>query len=246
MQDLQLVSIWDASRKQNTSVNHHTHNYHELVYYSSGSGETEIGGKTFSYVPRCFAVVPAQTPHNEIRHYDTDVICLGLLSEFPLPRGFYSDSSSAIYKVLKELLKETKEQHYGYEKMVVIKLRELLLLIARTEKNTGATKNFTYIINYLKENSHDHINLSHCAKQLNISYDYFQHKFKVITGLSPQQFLIEQRLIAAKSLLSEGSVNCTEIAYRCGFCTSAQFSALFKKKYGITPTQYKRSIHKKA
>ena len=246
MEDLQLVSIWEASRKENTCVNHHTHNYHELVYYASGSGETEIGGKTFSFSDRCFAVIPIHMPHNEARHSHTDVICLGLLAAEPLPCGFYADPSHEIYRVLKDLLRETKEQHYGYEEMVAIKLRELLLLIARTEKNTGATKNFTYIINYLKENSHDHIHLSHCAKQLNISYDYFQHKFKVITGLSPQQFLIEQRLIAAKSLLSEGSVNCTEVAYRCGFSTSAQFSALFKKKYGITPTQYKSSKHKKA
>jgi len=82
--------------------------------------------------------------------------------------------------------------------------------------------------------------LSDCAKQLNLSYDYFQHKFKAITGCSPQQFLIKQRLKASKKLLKEGELNCTEIAFRCGFSTSAQYSALFKKEYGSSPLQYQK------
>ena len=121
-----------------------------------------------------------------------------------------------------------------------------MLHIARKENDTGNTKNFDYIINLLRENFFEHINLSDCAKQLNISYDYFQHKFKKLTGTSPQQFLIEQRLLFAEKLLIEGNSNCTEIAYRCGFSTSAQFSAFFKRRFGQSPLQYKRQHQQKA
>ena len=138
------------------------------------------------------------------------------------------------------MLSEVKNQKYGYADMLRIKLHELLLYISRNEINTSSTKDFTYIINYIKENFHDNITLSDCAKQLNLSYDYFQHKFKMITGFSPQQFLIEQRLLASEKMLKENKHSCTEIAYRCGFCTSAQYSTLFKKKYGTTPLQYKK------
>ena len=78
---------------------------------------------------------------------------------------------------------------------------------------------------------------------MNISYDYFQHKFKELTGFSPQQFLLNQRLLAAKELLQNSRLSCTEIAYRCGFSTSAQFSMLFKTHLGMSPLAFRNSLH---
>ena len=240
MDNLRFVSIWEAKRNQNGSINCHAHTHNELVYYRSGNGETKIDGKSFLFSEHCFAVIPKHIEHNEKHNSDSEVICLGFLSSDNLPFGFYTDPSYTIFKILNVMLSEVKNQKYGYADMLRIKLHELLLYISRNEINTSATKDFTYIINYIKENFHDNITLSDCAKQLNLSYDYFQHKFKMITGFSPQQFLIEQRLLASEKMLKENKHSCTEIAYRCGFCTSAQYSSLFKKKYGTTPLQYKK------
>lgn len=240
MKDLRLVSIWEAKRLRNTYINYHCHAYHELVYYASGGGETIIDGKTFHFSDNCFAVIPRDVEHNETHSADSEVICLEFAGAEDLPLGFYAEPTHAVFQILKALLSEVKNQKFGYEEMLSIKLNELVLHIVRNENNTSTTKTFAHIINYIQENIHEHINLSDCARQLNISYDYFQHKFKALTGYSPQQFLMEQRLLACKKLLLEGKYNCTEIAYRCGFCTSAQFSALFKKRYGVTPLQFRR------
>ena len=75
---------------------------------------------------------------------------------------------------------------------------------------------------------------------MNFSYDYFQHRFKEITGYSPQQFLIHRRIEAAQTMLTDNSGNCTEIAQRCGFSNSAQFSALFKRETGYSPQQWRK------
>lgn len=240
MQDLRLISIWSAKRPRDFYVNYHSHKYHELVYYPYGNGQTVIGDQTHLFSDNCFAVIPYSIEHNETHYSDSEVICLEFSGAQDLPIGFHKDPSRAIYKILKEILGEVKYQDYGYNDMLALKLNELLLYILRNEKITTDTKNFEYIINYLQENFHEHISLSDCAEQLNISYDYFQHKFKAITGCSPQQYLMERRLIAAAKMLKAGIHNCTEIAYRCGFCTSAQFSALFKRRYGLTPLQFKR------
>lgn len=240
MDDLRFVSIWEAKRSKNGTINCHSHTHNELVYYRCGNGETKIGGKAFSFSDQCFAIIPRRVEHNELHRADAEVICLGFLSSHDLSLGFYTDPSYTIYKILNALLNEAKNQKYGYADMLKIKLHELLLHISRNEINAAAaTKDFTYIINYIKENFHENITLSDCAKQLNLSYDYFQHKFKTITGFSPQQFLIEQRLLASEKMLAENRYSCTEIAYRCGFSTSAQFSALFKKRYGTSPLKYK-------
>ena len=246
MQDLRLISAWKAKKTKNTYINYHSHEYYELVYYLSGSGKTEIGGKMFKFSDNSFAIIPGNTEHDELHDSDSKVICLIFSGVEDLQLGFFKDHSHTISKILNELLYEVNKQTYGYKEMLVIKLNELLLNIIRIENTMIDTKNFEYIINYIRENFHEHIHLSDCAKQLNISYDYFQHKFKAITGYSPQQFLMEQRLFACKKMLKESDCNCTEIAYRCGFCTSAQFSAMFKKRYGVTPLQFRRQHMKKA
>lgn len=246
MQSLRFISIWKAKRNKNVYINYHSHTYHELVYYQTGSGETDIDGNVYQFSDNCFALIPHHTEHNEIHHASSEVICLGFWTTDDLPFGFYTDSNHTIFKILKELLSEVQNQKYGYAEMLKIKLHELLLHILRSENSIATTKDFAYVINYIQENFHEHIRLSDCARQLNISYDYFQHKFKSITGYSPQQFLMEQRLQACRKLLIDANYSCTEIAYRCGFCTSAQFSALFKKRYGVTPLQFKNQHMQKA
>ena len=69
------------------------------------------------------------------------------------------------------------------------------------------------------------------------SYDHFQHVFRREIGLSPQQYLIRQRLQHAAEMLAQGAP-CTEAAYACGFSSAAQFSTMFRRAYGLSPRQY--------
>lgn len=240
MDDIGLISVWRAVRTEKTYVNFHEHNYYELVYYQQGHGTTTVGGKAYTYADGRFMLIPPHMPHDETHDTDTEVICLECAGVPELTCQLYEDSRNTIYKILNQLLAEVAHQDYGYQDMIAIKLKELFLHVLRNENVAAEEKNFEYIINYLKENYHERIVLSDCAKQLSLSYDYFQHTFKKLTGFSPRQFLVTQRLQAAEKILESGDVSCTEIAYRCGFSTSAQFSALFKREYGKTPLQYRK------
>lgn len=241
MSEIQLISIWKAPKCRDTYVNSHAHKYHELVYYIHGKGKTIIDGNGYAFCDNNFAVIPPYIRHDEKHFSDAEIICIEFSGEITLPQGVHVDTLGLISKILKEILEEAQYQYYGYKDMIAAKLIELCLRLIRVEKCDPLEKNFEYIMNYLKENYHDKIILSNCAKQLNISYDYFQHKFKKITGNSPQQFLIKQRLNASEKMLRAGKVNCNDIAYLCGFSTAAQFSALFKKEFGKTPLQYKKA-----
>jgi len=158
-----------------------------------------------------------------------------------LPIFFGQDSSKEIHRIVTDILKESGQQLTDYKKMVEIKLNELMVVLKRSmQSSTSKIKDFDYIIDYLTENFHEKIFLKDCAKQLGLSYDWFQHKFKAITGVSPQKFLLLNRLEEAKKLLKENNLNCVEIAYRCGFSSSAQFSMLFKRELGISPLAYRK------
>ena len=61
-------------------------------------------------------------------------------------------------------------------------------------------------------------------------------------GISPLQFLLSYRLKEAERLLREEGMNISEIAYRTGFESPSHFSSLFRRRHGLTPTEYRRRV----
>lgn len=242
MTEFKLISIWRPQKPDGTYINFHSHDFYELVYYASGNGKTIIGDTAYKFKSGDYCVIPPGVMHDEIHYADSDIFCLKFHAPLTFSPTFNSDMDLKVLGILKKLFSETIEQKFGYENMIIARLTELCVIILRKERNTNTPKSFEYVITYIQENYNDKIVLRDCAKRLSYNYDYFQHKFKKITGHSPQQFLINCRLNAAKEMLKSKEANCTDIALMCGFSTAAQFSTIFKKTYGITPKQYQK-IH---
>lgn len=64
-----------------------------------------------------------------------------------------------------------------------------------------------------------------------------QRKLKAITNKSPNQLIRSVRLHRAKSLLIKRSATITEIAFLTGFANPSYFSKVFKKEFGIRPSE---------
>lgn len=77
-------------------------------------------------------------------------------------------------------------------------------------------------------------------QKVGYSYHRYRHIFKEKVGVSPHQYLIVQRIEAAKLLLKRSHATVTQIAYRCGFTSSSYFCQCFKKRVGVTPKEYRR------
>ena len=61
-------------------------------------------------------------------------------------------------------------------------------------------------------------------------------------GISPSQFVINRRLEMAMELIKFSNYSLKEIAYKSGFQNKLYFSRNFKKKIGMTPTEFKNKI----
>ncbi|HEY1788978.1 MAG TPA: AraC family transcriptional regulator [Verrucomicrobiae bacterium] len=77
------------------------------------------------------------------------------------------------------------------------------------------------------------------AQELSVSYSWFRHTFTAHTGLSPHQYLLELRLVRARSLLAETELPVKEIALQTGFEDELYFSRLFRQKLNLTPSQWR-------
>ena len=67
---------------------------------------------------------------------------------------------------------------------------------------------------------------------------------KEITGISAGDFIRNLRLEQAASLIRERKINVTQVAYAVGFNNQTHFSTVFKKHFGVTPSEYAEQKHK--
>lgn len=95
------------------------------------------------------------------------------------------------------------------------------------------------IMKCLNENLSDpEFNVEHLIKEVGISRAHLHRKMKEITGISTGEFIRNLRLEQAARLIKEGSVNVTQVAYAVGFSNQAHFSTVFKKHFGVPPSEY--------
>ena len=86
--------------------------------------------------------------------------------------------------------------------------------------------------------------LAELADLVRLSPKHFGRTFKQPTGLTPHQWLMQQRLRRARTMLvSPSSPSLAEVALACGFADQSHFSAAFRKGVGVTPGAYRRQRH---
>ena len=158
-----------------------------------------------------------------------------------------------LLSILKQMEKEynTNIDHYSHD--LIISNIELLLnyckryygrqFITRTNQNKDILVRFeTFISDYfnsgqLKNNGLPTV--KQCAEKMNLSPNYFSDLLKSETGKNAQEHIHYYMLEKAKTLLKNSNRTITEIAYELGFEYPQNFSKLFKKKVGTTPTLYR-------
>lgn len=95
-------------------------------------------------------------------------------------------------------------------------------------------------IQFINNHTNDMIGIDEVAAHIGKSRTYTTNKFKREIGVTINDYIINQKLIEAKSLLRHSNKSLTDIAYYLCFSSQSYFQNLFKKKYGITPSEYRK------
>jgi AraC family transcriptional regulator len=91
------------------------------------------------------------------------------------------------------------------------------------------------VIDYINDYLEHELSLNELAAIAQLSQYHFCHAFKQATGLSPHQYLIQQRVERAKQLLKQGKMTIGEVAIACGFTHQSHLHRHFKRLTGVTP-----------
>lgn len=105
-----------------------------------------------------------------------------------------------------------------------------------------ANKMRTQLLQYVEENfNNKNLCLAAVADHLNTSVYVATRLFKETTGKNFKEYVVDKRMEYAAELLKSTSHKVTEVSNMAGFENAEYFSSLFKAKYGMTPTQFRKS-----
>lgn len=86
------------------------------------------------------------------------------------------------------------------------------------------------------------IEVEEIARQIGVGYTRLLEIFRKYTGLTPYQYFLQLRIHRAKELLQSPSLSIKEVAAAMSFENQYYFSRVFKKKTGLTPSQWRNSV----
>lgn len=101
----------------------------------------------------------------------------------------------------------------------------------------------SHIVNYLvakmNKSYAEKVSLREMAAYLGMNYNYVSGLFAKKTGMTYSDYLLRLRLRKAQEFLKEGIMNINEVSTHCGFYDSKYFSKAFKKRFGVTPGEFR-------
>lgn len=94
-------------------------------------------------------------------------------------------------------------------------------------------------VDYLRDHLEHLPTVYELAEAAEMSLFHFSRLFKLSTGVSPHQYILQERINLAKRMLAIPNQSISDICYSLGFSDQSHFTAVFRKMTGVTPRAYR-------
>ena len=159
-----------------------------------------------------------------------------------------------VVSVLQNMLREQERMDPFSNDIILSQLNLLLLLLLREAaapsggklQTSNAIHSENEIIRqaqqYISSHIREKLSVPLVARQVDVSPSYLTALFHKNLQISPGEYIRRIKLQESKQMIRENNLNFTEIAAELQYSTVHHFSRQFKEKFGITPTEYAKSV----
>jgi AraC-like DNA-binding protein len=96
------------------------------------------------------------------------------------------------------------------------------------------------VIGYIRKNASADLTLGTLARVVGVTPHHFSLLFTKATGLSPNQFVLQERIEQSKLYLLEEALSVKDVSRLAGFRTQEHFTKVFRRLVGDTPSQFRQ------
>ena len=226
-----------------------TEKFYIFEYVLSGKGHIYVNGKWQTLESGCMYIIGK----NDERNFHSDEndpmhkLWISFASEYIDSMLLYWGVGSGIYRVdargcFEDIYALRNSPLSQQEKLckVAENIHRMILLAAST-KTTEGSGTVSHIENELISSIYSKISLDDIAGRFFMTKANLIRIFKKHMGITPYQFLLNERIKVAKALLSTTDMSVKSISEKLCFADEHYFSAIFKQKVGLSPLKYKAS-----
>lgn len=266
-EDFNPKVVFQYKQKNTYEVPEHTHDFLTIQYVVSGRSLFVINGQEFEAKKEDLVIINPGTVHTHkpIHGKESTIFNLGIenLNIKGYPPNYVPIFSSIvpirryqheIYNCYHEIITAQEKKDVAWDLLTQVQSQQFLVWVLKElspqrsgniedyfqlkmyDKNTIAQT----ITNYFQENYMKKISVEEIARYTYLSTTYVTKIYKEITGDTPINYLIRLRMDKAREILSEGHFSVQEVAKQVGYDDPYYFSKLFKKRYGCSPSEYKK------
>ena len=165
--------------------------------------------------------------------------------------NFHFTNDNGIYQIIQKLLFLFTEDHPSKDVFVDFTLKELIIRIlqANTRKvyldksdQICSNNRIAFVVRYIQENLSQPLTIELLSQKACMSESNFHRVFKNEMGLSPVEFINNERIQLALRLLKDPSRKIKDVFMECGFESRSYFNRVFKKHILESPKEYQNKV----
>ena len=235
----------------------HWHDYYEIEYVVSGTGTCIINDVKYQFKANdLFFLTPSDFEEVKIDE-DSTFINLSFNNTW-IANDIYDSLAEGIVitnypNFLFNKINEEYNQSDSYNKHYLRYLLNCVLIdvirqgqiMTETSKDSKYSECVHKALKYIHAHFREPISQSDVAYNIGLSRNYFCSKFHSEVGTSFKQFLTDLRLKYSISLLVSSDISITDVCLLSGFNDFSNYFHVFKKKYKISPLQYRKAYNQK-
>lgn len=259
-EQFRLFHLKDQTRKE---FSYHYHDFHKVVIFISGKAAYHIEGKAYQLKPWDILLVNRHAIHRP--EIDSSVpyerFILWIQNDIPwqeLLKCFQKANdrsynlvrlNSALQEKMKDILFElensAKSDEYGREILTQSLFLQFMVYLNRIfleKQYIFDKKSYTFdsqiasILQYINHNLKEDLSVETLSARYYVSKYHLMRKFKQETGYTLHNYIVNKRLLMARTLISNG-MPVTKAAQESGFAEYSTFSRAYRKQFKTTPSE---------
>ena len=254
-----IYTFWYQEKEQGFLFPGESHPMAELTYVDQGSLHSVAEGQDLLLKQGDLVIYGANQWHMQYsdigvapRFVTISFSLEGMGLESLLNRKFTAPQN--VVTLLQNMLRE-QERMDDYSGDIILSQLNLLLLTLLREvvapkggklQTSNAVHSENEIIRqaqqYISSHIREKLSVPLVARQVDVSPSYLTALFHKNLQISPGEYIRRIKLQESKQMIRENNLNFTEIAAELQYSTVHHFSRQFKEKFGITPTEYAKSV----